>query len=218
MNIALKIFFIILGLYFIIVVYYRKKYPLYISEEYQKEFYELMRRTDCILREHDIRYFIVCGTLLGSVRHGGIIPWDDDIDIGILEEDLPKLQAIDFSKYNMQTRGIIKTNTGKIFWTDRLDSGKKMNSVFIDVFVFEEKENKIYQYANQEALKSWPKEYMKESEIFPLKRYKFGDIMVNGPNNYKNYCERVWGNWRNPEFKLTKKLLYPYEMIKLYFS
>ncbi len=51
---------------------------------------ELLELLKSICRKHGIRYFAVNGTMLGAVRHRGFIPWDDDIDVGMLRPDYHK--------------------------------------------------------------------------------------------------------------------------------
>ena len=55
---------------------------------------QLLHEFDALCRAHGLDYWLAFGTLLGAVRHGGFIPWDDDIDVGMMRDDAEKL--IDF--------------------------------------------------------------------------------------------------------------------------
>lgn len=68
---------------------------------------------------HNLEYFITSGTLIGVVRHGGFVPWDDDFDVGMMRKDYERLKlilkdnfkAIDISKISVSKGNSIQVMT-----------------------------------------------------------------------------------------------------------
>lgn len=59
----------------------------------QEKILEVMKYVDRVCRANGITYFIMGGTALGAVRHGGFIPWDDDLDIFMTPAEYAKFKV-----------------------------------------------------------------------------------------------------------------------------
>ena len=55
---------------------------------------DIVKAVTALCDRHGLKPYMLGGTMLGAVRHGGFIPWDDDIDLGLFRDDYEKFQAL----------------------------------------------------------------------------------------------------------------------------
>lgn len=76
-------------------------------KEQKKIMIELLEYFDKVCRENDIKYSLIGGSLIGAIRHKGIIPWDDDIDVILSKSEYLKLiqilENMNDSRYKLLT-------------------------------------------------------------------------------------------------------------------
>ena len=75
-------------------------YKLIPLREVQLMQLEVMKEIHKVCVKRNIKYYMIAGSVLGAVRHGGFIPWDDDIDIAMMREDYERFKAIFPDEFN----------------------------------------------------------------------------------------------------------------------
>lgn len=98
---------------------------------------EILKDFDAFCEEHSLKYTLCGGCCIGALRHGGFIPWDDDVDVHMFREDYEKLFSLWKEYGNKSKYNIVKT-TKDDFQDTMLTQISMKNTTFI-------KENQVNQ-------------------------------------------------------------------------
>ena len=115
---------------------------------------EILKEFDAFCKKHDLKYSLYAGTALGAVRHGGFIPWDDDIDVCMTRDDYDKflklyrenpidgyyLQGTDDPNYEHINFSKLRKN-GTKFGTEMDVKLYDHVGIFLDIFPFDKVPN-----------------------------------------------------------------------------
>lgn len=83
-----------------------------------------------ICNKYEIDYWLDGGTLLGAVRHGGFIPWDDDIDVGMSLEGLSKFIAV--APNELPNSLFLQTQRTDPTYKNSVTKVRNINSIYIE--------------------------------------------------------------------------------------
>ncbi len=107
---------------------------------------EIAKDVKRVCEENGINYFLYRGTFLGAVRHKGVIPWDDDMDFGMLREDYEKFRRIapeklgkDYCFQDWHTDENYALPFGKVrkrgtLFVEAKSSRLRENGVYVDIY------------------------------------------------------------------------------------
>lgn len=158
---------------------------------------EIAKEIKRVCDENDIQYFLCFGTLLGAVRHKGFIPWDDDMDLGMIRSEYERFLAIAPSKlkpeYFLHTwysdpaypLPFAKVRKRGTVYLEAKTTQLKENGFFVDIFPFD------YQPASEEMRKAANRRLQ---DIFRTKLMKSGFTpwIDNGRINWKKRIGYVY--------------------------
>lgn len=143
----------------------------------------ILKEIDYVCRKNGLKYWLDFGTLIGAVRHKGFIPWDDDIDLGMMREDHDKLIKIfDKEKRNQDIylEYYFWSNKSEIAYLLRAKH-KKSPILFVDIFPY-------FNYAEKLSLEE---QINKTNELKEYRKTRLKEIKPRNNDEILSACDRI---------------------------
>ncbi|PCJ22982.1 MAG: hypothetical protein COA94_08635 [Rickettsiales bacterium] len=173
-----------------------------------QEIYQMLKDTTELFEKFEIKYAVESGTALGVIRHGGFIPWDDDVDIMLMQEDEHKLIELAPELEKLGYKILWDEDVYRIFLPNKLvhpEMSYTLPAIDINI-MFENKEKNTVEMVNWNMRKLYSKVWFPRDKFFPLKKYKFGPIEVYGPSDIEWHVKHYYGKNALKEIRMDPKI------------
>lgn len=210
------------------------------NEEFMKLLIDELDYFDRFCTKNGLKYFLFYGSLLGAIRHGGFIPWDDDIDVAMFRSDFESLlEKFDnhgrYKLLSIENNGNYNLPLAKVIDSTTLliqDYGRKEPvelGVYLDIFILDnapcdklERERflkKAIKYTTSWGIASL-KFYSANSSLIKsvLRRIVYWQIYLKGQRYFLSKADALARFYNNQETGIVANVSYALELNDWYYK